>query len=314
MIIEANRSHQSMIQTLWNSQDWIYSDITMEDITKWIEQEGNLFLVQMNEEKLEGLIFGYVNRISHKAYLSMIIVKREKRNQRIGTTLFNKWVDLLIMKDPMIESIDIVFFDPNSFEWKVSKSQDVFHPNSPGVHLERGLISFFEKANFFQYARQEVFYRTITDFEFNQNISTKIESLKQEDIAIEIYDPKIHQGFDDFFRRNNMMHWFKDASEGMAIGQKVLVATKNNFVIGFAGPLAVENTKRGYFSGIGIDRDYRGKGLGTVLFHRLCLHLSRLGAAYMTLFTGTSNPARKIYLETGFTVTDTFVNLRKMIR
>lgn len=313
MITEANSSHQFMIQTLWNEQDWIYNEIDVEDTMKWIEREGNVFLVQMNQEKLEGFIFGNVNETSHKAYLSMIIVQSQKRNQGIGSSLLNQWIHTVMKKDSKLESIDIVFFDPNSFEWKISNNQNVFHPNTPGIHLGSGPISFFEKFHFIEYARQEVFFRSIVKYEMPKDIKTKIQSLEQDSIAIEFYDPKIHQGFDDYFRRNFAMHWSLAANQGLAAGQKVLVVTKNHQVIGFTGPLTVENTKRGYFAGIGIDHLYRGMGLGTVLFHSLCFHLSKLGASYMTLFTGTTNPARNIYLQAGFSLMDTFLNLRKNI-
>ena len=85
----------------------------------------------------------------------------------------------------------------------------------------------------------------------------------------------------------------------------------NGLVIGFSGPLKVQKSMRGYFTGIGIHSEYRGYGAGSVLFSALCKHLKDLGAHYMTLFTGENNPARHIYEREGFQIVRSWADMRK---
>lgn len=76
--------------------------------------------------------------------------------------------------------------------------------------------------------------------------------------------------------------------------------------MGFAGPLCIADDFRGVFSGIEILSDVRNLGLGKILFQHLCFTLKKMGARYMTLFTGRNNVAKFIYLQSGFKVAESF--------
>ena len=84
-------------------------------------------------------------------------------------------------------------------------------------------------------------------------------------------------------------------------GMDLLVALSGGTVAGFTGPVYPEPTGRGYFAGIAVAEQYRGHGLGKLLFYRLCRAEKERGARYMSLFTGIDNPAQNIYKEAGFT-------------
>ena len=84
--------------------------------------------------------------------------------------------------------------------------------------------------------------------------------------------------------------------------------------MGFTGPLAVQPSGRGYFTGIAVHPDCRGGGAGKVLFSSLCESLRDMGAGYMTLFTGEANPARNIYEAAGFRIVRTWADMRKEVR
>ena len=58
----------------------------------------------------------------------------------------------------------------------------------------------------------------------------------------------------------------------------------------------------------------RGNGAGKVLFGRLCTGLRDLGAKYMTLFTGETNPARNIYEAQGFKIVRTWADMHKQAK
>ncbi len=96
-------------------------------------------------------------------------------------------------------------------------------------------------------------------------------------------------------------------------GRPILVPVKDGRVLGFAGPLDVERSGRGYFSGIAVDPSARGRGVAKVLFSALCANLRAIGAGYMTLFTGEDNPARRIYEAAGFTIVKSWADMKKEI-
>ena len=76
-------------------------------------------------------------------------------------------------------------------------------------------------------------------------------------------------------------------------------------------PIMALTASRGYFAGIAVAEDVRGKGLGKILFYELCKGLREKGAAYMTLFTGENNPARNIYEEAGFRIVRSWSDMRR---
>ena len=53
---------------------------------------------------------------------------------------------------------------------------------------------------------------------------------------------------------------------------------------------------------------------GGVLFSVLCRSLKEIGASYMTLFTGETNPARYIYQSAGFKIVKTWADMEKKIK
>ena len=94
----------------------------------------------------------------------------------------------------------------------------------------------------------------------------------------------------------------------------LIVALDGNLVIGFTGPIYKQSSGRGYFAGIGIHSKYRGRGIGTLLFSRLCMGFKEIGVDYMTLFTGKNNPARNIYERENFKIVRSWANMRKEIK
>ena len=93
----------------------------------------------------------------------------------------------------------------------------------------------------------------------------------------------------------------------------MLVVVKNNKILGWTGPLFTTNSKRGYFAGIGIHPNIQGLGIGSSLFSELIYQSKINGSQFMSLFTGSENPARNIYLKAGFKIVKSFAVLRKEI-
>ena len=79
----------------------------------------------------------------------------------------------------------------------------------------------------------------------------------------------------------------------------LLTAVHGSRIVAFTGPVDLQSSGRGWFTGICTDPAYEGRGIATVLFHLLMDAFMREGATFTTLFTGVENHAQKIYLRAG---------------
>lgn len=82
----------------------------------------------------------------------------------------------------------------------------------------------------------------------------------------------------------------------------LIVAIADNRIVGFTGPLDLQESGRGWFTGICVDPDYGRRGVGETLFNRLLKRFEDMGADHITLYTGENNPARHIYERAGLKV------------
>ena len=79
----------------------------------------------------------------------------------------------------------------------------------------------------------------------------------------------------------------------------LLTAVHEGQIVGFTGPVDLQKSGRGWFTGICTDPTFERKGIATVLFNLLMQAFVQEGAAFSTLFTGLDNPARKVYERAG---------------
>lgn len=319
--IEALQNHHlESLQTLFNEEtkqtSFVYKPLPLETFkNKFIPHQADgydvLSFTILDNQLPVGFISGVTYPSRQKAYLTMVVIAASYRRQKLGSQLFRHFQDTICKKEPSMTTIDIVFFNPIQLEWLIPNTANHDHPNSPGVDTKSKAFSFFESLGFTVFAKQNSYYHSILNYTYTEDIQKRLENLRKEGIGFTLYDEHVHHGFKAFFQNLNNDVWEKDLLQAATLKQPILIAHHKQKVIGFAGPLAVQPSLRGYFNGIGVSSDYRGKGVGKVLFSSLCYHLSQLGAHYMSLFTGETNPARKIYENEGFQIVRSWNNLRK---
>lgn len=268
--------------------------------------------VYEKESVILGFISGVMHRERKKAYITMILVDSTYRRQHVGTSLLNQFETFIKEKHTSIKTIDLVFFNPITLTWKIPHTSSDDHPNSPGVDMNSNAFIFFKAMGYDTFAIQNSYYKDIRDYQYSKDILTRIETLKQKDINI-VYATVNHEGFNQLFDNLNNPLWKKEIKDAIITHKPVLIAETKGKMIGFTGPLAVQPSLRGYFTGIGVHSDYRGLSIGKVLFSSLCYHLNEIGAHYMTLFTGENNPARQIYENEGFKIVRSWADMRKEI-
>jgi ribosomal protein S18 acetylase RimI-like enzyme len=105
--------------------------------------------------------------------------------------------------------------------------------------------------------------------------------------------------------------WKREISHCAANGVPVVVAAHAGKAVGFAGPVIRQDNGRGYFAGIGVLPEHEGHGLGSILFFKLCEAFRSIGTEYMSLYTGNSNPAIRIYEKAGFRTVKQFAVMRR---
>ncbi|MCK9235549.1 MAG: GNAT family N-acetyltransferase [Acholeplasmataceae bacterium] len=312
--------HLESLLALFNEEtkqtSFLYKPLTLETFKdKFFPHQADnydvLSFIILDDQLPLGFISGVTYPSRQKAYLTMVVVAASSRRQKLGTQLFHHFQDSVQKIEPSVKTIDIVFFNPIQFEWLIPDTNNHDHPNTPGVDTENQALPFFESLGFTVFAKQNSYYHSILNYTYSEDIQKRMANLKQEGIGFSLYDEHVHHGFNTFFQELNNDVWEKDLLLAATRKQPILIAHHNQKVIGFAGPLAVQPSLRGYFNGIGVSNEYRGKGVGKVLFSSLCFHLSQLGAHYMSLFTGETNPARKIYENEGFQIVRSWNNLRK---
>ena len=89
------------------------------------------------------------------------------------------------------------------------------------------------------------------------------------------------------------------------------VHTKDDLIVGFTGPVDLQKSGRGWFTGICTDPDFGGKGIASVLFNMLMREFVDEGAQFCSLFTGLDNHAQKIYRRAGLDVVAHFAVLSR---
>jgi len=253
---------------------------------------------------------------AERAFITMIVVDERVRRQGLGREILGALEDKL-RKEKNIKKLEIVFFNPVALEWLIPGEEGCDHPNAPGVDMSSGAYLFFKNCGYRDFAVQNSYFINLQEYHMPKWVETKRAGLRNQNITFTLYDGDNHCGMGEMIRKFYNPLWERDIlgeiqkDDG---GRPILITEHMGKVCAFAGPLDVQESGRGYFAGIGVDEDYRGKGIAKVLFNCLCEHLKNIGAGYMTLFTGENNPARNIYERAGFKIVRSWADMCKEIR
>ena len=235
-------------------------------------------------------------------YPTMIIVDPEYRGKGIGSLLLSR-LEQFFKTNGKTKSQSI-FFNPVKLEWYIPGTDRHEHNNSPGVDAETPALDFMKKNGYLAQAEQVSYHLDLAGFHMSPATVARQAELLQKGIYTGYYNPKEHFGFEELFDDLGNGDWKKGILDNISkeAPDPVIVAADHGKICGFTGPIRAEESGRGFFVGIGTHSQYRGGGIMTVLFELLMEGFKTAGARYSTLFTGTTNPARKIYQRTGFQI------------
>ena len=252
------------------------------------------------------------------AYLTFVVVDPAERRRGVGTMLAraveSKLLELAAADGAPLEFLDARFLNPSALEWVVPGTDGHDHPNAPGVDMASPGHLFMKNIGFRTIDTVNSYHRNLADFEYSPSIREAIDRLESEGLRITVFKPGYHEGMEALIDDLGSEAWRETLLTNAAKpggGLPVLIVEDGTRMCGFAGPMDVQPSGRGYFNGIGMHSAYRSRGAGKALFSGLCMNLKERGARFMTLFTGETNPARNIYESAGFRIVKSWACMRK---
>lgn len=281
--------------------------------------EDQVFAFYAPEEA--GFICGLYDSNLQRFFLTMIQVEPGSRRKGIGRALLSELQQEMQSYAKRagiaMKELEVSYFNPVNITWLLPDTPEHRHPNAPGVRLGSGAHLFLKNMGFRDFSYQNSYHLDLSQYEWPaEKMAPYEKKMEKGGLSIEFYDEKKHYGMqglvDDL--NNDLWNWQIPAEMNREGGHRpMLIVSDHGRVGGFAGPIVPDEYGRGYFLGIAIHSQCRGKGAATVLFNRLCLEFKRAGAQYMTLFTAEDNPARSIYETAGFKIHASWADLRKRI-
>lgn len=327
-IVQFNESYIDGVVELWNescSKETAYKPFTATGFVKKFIKNPNFSYEGTFAGIENGRIVGFVNSVFKKeflpgetfentpGYITFIVVDRNLRRRGYGTMLLKRAEEYLAAIGK--KRIHMDFFNPINLEWFVPGTDGHDHPNAPGVDVDGPGFEFVVKNGYIERTREVSMYLDLEKFELDEKSRNKIQELNQKGIELGYYDKNRHFGFDDLFDDLKHELWRKEINDNLALKDPypVLVASENGRICGFTGPIQVQESGRGLFSGIGVDSKHQGMGIGKLLFFLLCDSFRKEGAKFMSIFTGIDNNAKRMYDAAGFSVVKTWTLFRKEI-
>lgn len=328
--VNAKTLDVSVLSAFWN--EYAQNEIVIKKFSP--EKFNSLFFEEytgvkkvavaaLDKDKVIGFAAGTHKAGMEVGYITYVLVDKDYRRQKIGKALAEEIEKMLKeVADVTLTKYEAVFYNPVGLSWIVPGTDGHDHPGIPGVDMLQGGYIFMKNIGYRDFAYQNSYYRCLEGFEFSEKIKAKMEKAKEHGLSITYYDKNRHYDLEELFDNLKNPGWKaaimgNEAKENplpLLVAEDASAGDGRAKVIGFTGPLTVQESGRGYFAGIGVHTDYRTYGLGSALFSSLCAGLHDMGAEFMTLFTGETNPARNIYESAGFKVVRCWADMRKEIR
>ncbi|WMJ86946.1 GNAT family N-acetyltransferase [Anaerocolumna sp. MB42-C2] len=208
---------------------------------------------------------------------------------------------------------EVLFFNPMKLPWYIKGTNRHEHNNAPGVFKSSRFYKELFHNGYTERTTEHAMYLNLEQFHIPDTIIEKEKRIQADGYEVTLFDKTIHYQVKEMLDTLNNPLWEEEIIKCTKENIPVLVAARNNKVIGFAGPVIKQENHRGYFTGIGVIKEEEGHGLGTILFYKLCEEEKKAGASYMSLFTGADNKAGKIYEQAGFKVVEKFAVMRKFL-
>ena len=251
---------------------------------------------------------------STPAYLSVLLVAPQARNQGVGSALLAAFEQHFAALGKKIFAVSSLC--PINLDWVIPGTPGHEHNNMPGIDESCMGYAFLQKRGYGVYVHEVAMYLNLAEYEKKPEVEEKREQLAAQGIKAGLYDVSEKAEFDGMCDRVGSEYWRSVLREETAKEnpRPILAAVTDGHIVGFTGPVDRQENGRGWFTGICTDPLYEKRGIAGVLFNDLMGEFIKVGAAYSTLFTGTENHAQRLYLKTGFRPARYFAILKKTLQ
>ncbi len=292
--------------------------VSRATIADWFRGAGRMTLGAFDGTRMVGLISGVVSEECRVGYLSYISVLPSHRREGLGSRLCDE-LEARLTASPGVEKLEVVFYNPVHIPWYIPRGDEDYHPCLPGVDMASGLYILLQNRGWRDFAHQNAYYRRLSDYEDRPEMAARLDVLRDEGIDLTLYDPARHYGLPELFDNIQNSGW--KAHVLAHLDRPIVIAADRNTldlsgrarIVAYTGPLSIDGSPgRGNFCGIGTHKAYRSRGIGKQVFCAMCRTHRQNGARFMSLYTGSDNPARLIYESAGFRVVRVFADMRKV--
>jgi len=206
---------------------------------------------------------------------------------------------------------EVLFFNPVKLKWRIPSAPQHEHNNAPGISKDQPLYEALIARGYVDRATQCGMYLKLGSFSVPEDIISKETQANRMGYEVRPYAAAWHTGLEATLAALHNPQWEKDVAAYVKGGAPLVAAVRGQEVVGFAGPIISEPNGRAFFCGIGVHPEHEGHGLGSVLFFRMVEAFQLAGCHYISLFTGSNNPALRIYQKAGFSLEKQFSILRR---
>jgi len=321
---------------LWNASvsagEVAYKTIDADYYHKKFEQDPNYdarYAYVADDGEVIGFICGTAKKVllpneryeTAPGYVTCIFVRADRRRRGVGRALLNRLTEEFIAAGK--SRLRCAESNPINLDWIIPGTPGHDHNNAPGVAVDGPGYPFFAACGFTDIVCEVAMYLNLADYAPWGGLAAKQAELAAQGIYTGRYDPAWDLEFDGMCDRVGSDYWRASLGSEIACWKEghpnsdnrfipngvipsgprpILVATHENHVVGFTGPVDKQVSGRGWFTGICTDPLYQGRGIASVLFNLLMQEFIAEGAVFSTLFTGASeeNPAQRIYKRVGF--------------
>ena len=229
-------------------------------------------------------------------------------------------------EDMCFESAEALAERPRLADAVINGTMDTQHVKTAVPLLRRGYeVAFTEVA----------MYLDLSQYAWNPALDEKIAALAAEGIRVGRWEPGCGTEHDELCDHVGSEYWRHVLDTELEAWQKnepnadpslwpdgrrpagprpLLTATTGGHIVAYTGPVDLQKSGRGWFTGICCDPNYGGRGIASILFNQLMREFVAEGAKFSTLFTGETNFAQKIYSRAGFRIVARFDGLTKPLK
>ena len=211
--------------------------------------------------------------------------------------------------------------NPVNLDWTIPDTPGHDHNNAPGVDEACAGFPFLFSCGY-QHAGSEVaMYLDLKAYRPPDGYAETKAKLEREGVTFGPYDARLGYDYDGMCDRVGSEYWREALRSEIACHlenrpntdirflpngripkgpRPILAATCDRRIVAQVGPVEVQDSGRGFFTGICTDPLYERRGIASVLFNVLMQEFIAQGAAFSSIFTGDGNHARRIYERSGF--------------